>query len=94
MFAAQGLVLGVVYVTMAGTVRRVTEAPAEQRLPLALRAGVIRFLLTLLVAAVIAWRAGLAQTPFLVWVAISYVVIINAETILLVRWMGTLGKGS
>ncbi len=92
MAAGQLAVLVVVYATLAGLVGRIGRAPAAQRLQLALRAGVLRFFITIVVSAVLVLRFALPAGPLLIWVAISYVVIVQVETIALVRWMATLEK--
>ena len=92
MLAGQGLVLLVVCATLAAAIRRIENLPSQKRLAAALRVGVIRFLITLVAAILVVLRAVLNARVFLVWVAITYVVIMNLESILLARWMGTLEK--
>ena len=87
MLIAQGLVLGAVYATMFRAMKRMAAAAdAPARFKAAFRAGVERFMLTLAVAAAIAWRSKTSSNAFLIWVAISYVIMIKVETLLLIQW--------
>jgi hypothetical protein len=87
MLVALGLVLGAVYATMLRAMRRMALAvDAPQRFKAAFRAGVERFIVTLALAGAIAWRGRVSPGPFLVWVAVSYVVMIKIETVILIRW--------
>lgn len=93
MMAALGVVLGAVYATLLPAMRRMTAAadPAA-RFKAAFRAGLERMVITLAVAGAIAWRVRLDVRSFLVWVAISYVVTIKVETLILIRWSRRLEK--
>jgi hypothetical protein len=86
MFAAVALVLTVVYATLLPAMRRMRRAAAGRRFQIALGAGVIRFLATLLVAGGLVWRGMAAPAAFLLWVALAYLVLINVETWALVAW--------
>lgn len=86
MLIAQFMVVLIVYASLFPAMRRMIEADANRRFLIALKAGVIRLILTVPVAAIIALRVELNTTVFLIWVAITYVVLIKAETIALVLW--------
>lgn len=86
MFVAQALVMAVVYATMVPTMRRMRGADAAGRVRLALKAGAIRLILTVALAAMVAWFAVVESVAFLVWVGISYVLMVQLETLTLVYW--------
>ena len=87
MEAALVMVLVVVYATSLRAWRRMqSSADAPQRFKAAFRAGMERFIATLVLAGAVAWRTKIDARAFLVWVAISYVVMIKIETLILIRW--------
>ena len=86
MFVAQFLVVLIVYASFFPAMRRMVEADANRRFLIALKAGMIRLFVTVPAAAIIALQAELDTSVFLIWVAITYVVLIKAETIALVLW--------
>ena len=92
MAAAHALVLVTAYATLAVTVRKIREVPLKKRFAIAMRAGVIQLLLTLLLAVAVVLQSLLNRTPFLLWIAIGYVVVNQVQAVLIVRWMSTLGK--
>lgn len=92
MLAGAGLVLGVVYVTLVPVVRKMAVAEPSARLTMAMRAAGQRFVLTLLLAGIVSWRSGLHTRSFLLWTAVTYVLVVQAETIALVAWLRKSGK--
>ena len=86
MIIAQAVVVGIVYVTLIPAMRQMVIAERAQRFQIALKAGAIRFILTLLVVVVVAWGGTLNKTVFLMWVAIAYIVMIKVETLSLIHW--------
>jgi len=92
MVAAQLVVVAVVYGTMMPSLRRMSARDGPGRLRLGLKVGGIRFLLTAAIGAVIAWRGVVQPTVFLIWLAISYVVLIKMETLVLIQWAGKLDR--
>jgi hypothetical protein len=86
MVVAQAVVMAVVYATLVPAMRRMVGADAQGRFRIALKASVIRFLLTVFLASVVAWRGDVDPTAFLVWVGITYVVMIKVETWALIHW--------
>lgn len=86
MFAAQALVVAIVYVTLLPAMRKMVGASPAEKLRVALKAGTIRLLVTLPVIAAVAWRGVFEPAAFLIWVAITYVVLIQVETLTLVYW--------
>jgi hypothetical protein len=86
MIAAQTIVLVAIYGTLTPALSRMT-ADGAARLRIGLAAGVARFLLTMLLGAVIVWRNLFALPVFLIWLAISYAVLIKVETWAFI-WLG------
>ena len=86
MLAAQALVLGIVYATMLWTMHLMAEGDAQSRFRAAWQAGMIRFLLTVSGAALFTFCRFVEHVPFLVWLAISYVLLIKVETLAFIRW--------
>jgi len=86
MLAAQAMVVVVVYVTLIPAMRQMSRADSKTRFQIAFKAIAQRFLLTLLIAAAIAWKGNLDTTAFLIWVSITYVIMIKIETVILIRW--------
>jgi hypothetical protein len=86
MLAAQILVLAAVYVTLVPAMMAMAGADASGRTKIGFKAAAIRFLFTVLVAGLIAWRGQVDREAFLAWVAIAYVLMIKVETLVLVRW--------
>ncbi len=87
MLAALCLVAGVVYASLLPAVRQIAVSKPVERLKIGFRAAVIRMVLTLAVAALVAWKTWVQPGPFVVWVAISYVLLIKVETLVLLRWI-------
>ncbi len=94
MLVAQALVIALVYATVVPALRRMSGADLERRFRIALQAGVIRFLVTVFVAAAVGWSAQLDTDVFLVWLAIAYVVMIKIETWILIHWSKRLEGGT
>jgi hypothetical protein len=94
MLAAQAVVVALVYATVVPALRRMVGADVKRRFRIALQAGVIRFLATVLVAAAVGWYAKLNTDVFLVWLAIAYVVMIKIETWVLIHWSKRLEGGT
>ncbi len=92
MIAAQLLVAAVVYGTMVPALRRMAAVDGPGRLRLGLKVGGIRFLLTAAIGAVIAWCRTVQPAAFLIWLGITYVVMIKIETLALIHWSGKLDK--
>jgi hypothetical protein len=86
MVAAQAIVLVVIYGTLAPALSRMT-ADGAARLRIGLAVGVVRFLLTMLLGAVIVWKSFFVPPVFLIWLAVSYVVLIKVETWTFI-WLG------
>jgi hypothetical protein len=83
---ALALVTVIVYATLLPAMRMMRGRPAAGRFNVALGASVARMFLTVPLAALMAWQQVAEPRPFLVWVAIGYVVMIKAETLTLIRW--------
>ncbi len=92
MLAAQGVVGAIVYVTLLPTARRMAAADTAGRLRLGLRASAFRLIATMAVIGAIVLREMVKPAPFLVWAAISYVVMIKVETLVLILWNRRLEK--
>lgn len=87
MTVALAVVTAAVYVTLAWAMRRMADsADPSKRFQAALRAAVERFVITLALAGVIAWRGKVSIRVFLIWVALSYVLMIKVETLILILW--------
>lgn len=87
MLAAHAVVLAAMYVTLLPAVNGMRSAGASERFKLAFKAAGQRFIVTLVAAAVVAGGKYVDHRPFLVWVAVAYVVLTLAETVVLARWM-------
>jgi lysylphosphatidylglycerol synthetase-like protein (DUF2156 family) len=85
------LVSGVVYVTLLPAMRMMRGKAPAARFNVALGAGVVRMMLTVPLAALLAWQRAAEPKPLLIWVAIGYIVMIKAETLALIRWSRQLG---
>ena len=86
MVTAQAVVVAVVYTTLLPAMRQMLYADAKARFRIALKAGTTRFILTVLISGVIAWRWLAEPNAFLIWVAIAYVLMIKVETLTLIWW--------
>ncbi|NLX12357.1 MAG: hypothetical protein GXY44_01710 [Phycisphaerales bacterium] len=84
MVAAQVLVVFTVYLTMVPALRRMTRNDASARFQLVLRAAVVRFLVTLVSTGLILWWGVVDAKVFLIWLAISYLIMLMVETLILV----------
>ncbi len=84
MIAAQVLVVFTVYLTMVPALRWMARKDAAGRFQLVLRAAVVRFLVTLALTGVVLWWGGFDAEVFLIWLAISYLVMLLVETLILV----------
>src|SRR5688572_17636477 len=86
MFVAQAAVVLIVYGTLVPALKRMQGASPRAAFQIAFKASGVRFLLTLLVAVAIGWKAQGASVS-LVWLAIAYAVMIQVETMVFLRWM-------
>lgn len=86
LWLALALVTVIVYATLLPAMRMMRSRPAAGRFNVALGASVARMFLTVPLAALLAWQRVAEPRPFLVWVAIGYVVMIKVETLTLIRW--------
>jgi len=86
MLMALGVVATAVYASLLPTMRWMRNAAAGQRLRIALAASIFRFSVTAVVAGLMAWTGLVEPIVFLLWVAISYVPLIGAETWTLIAW--------
>lgn len=84
MVAAQVLVACAVYLTMVPVLRRMVIKDAAERLQLVLWAAVVRFFVTLVLTGLVLWWGGVDAKVFLIWLAISYLVMLMVETLILV----------
>lgn len=87
MVLAQTMVMVVVLATLLPAMKRMSRVVPADRLKVALAAAGARFFVTALLAAIVAWRWRVHPVAFLTWTGIAYVVMVNLETICLVRWM-------
>ncbi|HVP09597.1 MAG TPA: hypothetical protein VMV94_00225 [Phycisphaerae bacterium] len=92
MIVAQSAVLAAVYVTLIPALWRMTTVGKPARLRVGLLAAAARFLLTAAVATVIVWHNLTSRSAFLIWLAITYVVLIKVETWAFIYWSKTLDK--
>ena len=92
LWAAIALVWLIVSVTLRSGLKRMATAPQTERLKIGMAVGVVRMFATIPIAAVIGFRKLVDPQVFLIWVAISYVVMIKVETIALLRWDKLLEK--
>jgi hypothetical protein len=67
----------------------VGRSPGD-RLKIAMLAGTVRFLATLPLLAIIAWRGRVQVPAFLAWGASTYVIMVLLEAVALTRWSGFL----
>ena len=94
MLAAQALVIVAVYVTLIPAMVKMVGSDPPGRLGIGFKAAGARFLFTLVVAGLMAWRSGVERQSFLVWLAVAYIVMIKCETLVLVRWAKMLERAS
>ncbi|UCD28741.1 MAG: hypothetical protein JSV03_16965 [Planctomycetota bacterium] len=92
MIIAQVVVLVVVYVTLISAIYRMIDADKSRRFQIVLQAGAIRFILTLVISIVVAWKCNFRMEVFLIWVVIAYILMINIETLSLIYWNKKLGN--
>lgn len=88
MLAGLGLVLTAVYATLLPALRQMRRATPTDRLKIGMRAGLRRFLIVLVAAAGIGWKAadpalGLDRRVFLACVGMSYAVLVVVEGVVL-----------
>ena len=94
MLAAQVIVIAVTYATMRMAMRRMRSQPVQRRFQIALAAGVARLFATVAIAAAVAVAGRLRLDAFMIWIVISYVIMIKIETVILVRWSSLLERNS
>ena len=86
MIIAQLAVVGIVYVTIIPAMRKMVNAKKSRQFEIALKAGLVRFFLALLVIVVILWSGSVETTVFVIWAAIAYLIMIKIETVMLIKW--------
>lgn len=84
MITAQALVVLAVYLSMVSALRCMARSDAVGRFPGVMRGAVIRYLVTLALTGLILWHGAVETRVFLIWVAISYLVMLKVETLVLV----------
>lgn len=94
MFAGQSLVIAVTFITTMVAMRRMVGRDAVGRYRVVLGAGAARLCATIGAAVALALNGPASRGAFLVWVAISYVVMIKVETLALIRWSNRLGSSA
>jgi hypothetical protein len=92
MATGQAVVAIVVLATLARALRGMRAADGAGRFRIALKIAGIRFAATVVLAGAIAWYEVVEPAAFLIWVGVSYVVLINVETLVLVHWTKRLEK--
>jgi hypothetical protein len=88
------VVLVITCVTLSRAMTGMARSAENERLQVAFRAGLERFVATLVVAGLLAWRSELDTRTLLVWTAISYVVMLTVELLALLRWISVIRKGT
>ncbi len=86
MLLAQGIVTAIALLTLAICMKRMIGRDAAARFQMMLLVGVIRLLVTLPIAAGVAYGFRATAVVFLVWVGIIYFVMIMVETLALIHW--------
>ncbi len=86
MLLGQGLVALVVFATLLSAMRRMVGRSPVDGFKIALTAGVVRFFVTVPLLAGVAWGGRVPVIAFLVWAAITYVVMVMLEAIALTLW--------
>lgn len=94
MLLGQGVVVLVTVATLLLTATRLAEVQPARRTQLAFKAIAIRMLITLAAIGLIVLRFSVNVTVLLLWAAITYFVLVQVETIVLVRWMRRLEKNA
>jgi len=92
MWMALVVVWLVILITLRAGLTRMASAPQTERLKIGMAVGVVRMFATVPIAGAIAFRKLVDPPVFLIWVALSYVVMIKVETIALLRWDKLLEK--
>ena len=86
MLLAQGIVAGIALLTLAACMKRMIGREPQARFQMVLLVGVIRLFVTVPVACLVAYQYRAAAVVFLLWVAITYLVMIMVETLALIHW--------
>jgi hypothetical protein len=86
MLMAQGLVVAIVYLTLIPSMKTMVNKDVRARFRVMLLVGVVRFVITVPAAALVAYTYSSDTAAFLVWIAITYVVMIKIETLALLYW--------
>jgi len=93
MLMAQGLVVAIVYLTLIPSMKIMVHKDVQGRFRVMLLVGVVRFLITVPAAALVAYTYSSDTAAFLIWIAITYVVMIKVETLALLYWNRRLETG-
>ena len=94
MLLGQGVVVLVTMVTLLLSVARLADVDAAGRTRVAFKVMAIRLVATLAVIVLLALRFSVNVTVLLLWTAITYFVLVQVETLTLVRWMRRLEKNA
>lgn len=86
MLLAQGIVAGIALATLAVCMKRMIGREPQTRFQMVLLVGVIRLFVTIPVAWLVAYQYRATAAVFLLWVAITYFVMILVETLALIHW--------
>ena len=73
-------------ITMWMGLARMSRATRPERFQIAMAAGIVRFFASLAVAGFFAWKSIVEPGTLLIWVAISYVLMIKVETLAFIHW--------
>lgn len=92
MILAQGLVLAVVYGTLAPAMKRMTVLEPARHLQVGLKVGTTRLVATAILAGSGVWLKWAEPRVFLLWAAIAYGVMISIETVVLLWWSRRIEK--
>lgn len=87
MLLAQALVALIVYATLVPAMRSMRGKSPVACFKTAMTAGVVRFLVTVFLLAVIAWQGRIHVVAFLLWGATAYMVMVMLEAVALSLWM-------
>ncbi len=94
MLLAQVLLLTTVYSSILPILKKLAAGNGPTRLKLAMKAGGVRFLLTLILAGMVLGGGWVDQRPFLLWIGLGYVVMTLTETVALARWLQKTGNSA
>lgn len=86
MLLGQGLVALIVLATLLSAMRRMVGRSPVDGCKIAWMAGIVRFFVTVPLLAGAAWTGRIPVVAFLIWAAITYVVMVMLEAIALTLW--------